>query len=343
MRQNKVTMQLAEILERDIGPTINLWPAVQQRVGGSSQPRKTIPRVAWAAGIALVVLLGAATVAVALSNMDRAAAVDEGVDAIYKSGLVTSVNQAQTIDGVTVTLDWVYADPMRVVVAYSTDAGQHENFRVGTYLESLTLSDGTSLEPMSGSGYVETNTQMADITSLLMPAQAQAGDALEARLVLQVMDDSALLEDSQETGLKMYHTKEIGSLNFDLHIPITPGRIFDVDQEVKAADRTVKLQRLLVAPSGVRADVCFDVPDSQAYEWTIVGDIRGGGKRIEGGATHPAEGDSLCQTSLFIGILPLNASSYTLRLTEIIGFQKDPPYEQKRISGPWVFRIANSQ
>ena len=341
MTQSNLSTKLADALEQGIGSSIDLWPAIQTQVRASKAPPRRVSRIAWASGIALIALLGIASVTVVLSLTERAAAVDAGIDAVYRAGLTTSINQSQTVGNVTVTLEWVYADPLRVLVAYSTDAGRQEDFRPGTYVESLSLTNGTQLQQIGGVGYVDTHTQMADISQLLMPDLPPGTDMLDGQLALRVNDESVLLSTDDSSELKMYRPEALSTLYFDVHIPITSARILLPEQQVSAANRTMRLERLSVAPSGVRADICFDIPSADTYDWQLVGEAQGGGKSIDYAATSLVDDDPTCRAVVFLEPLPLDASSYIVRITEIVGLPTERPEDDIiRIAGPWVFDVS---
>jgi hypothetical protein len=344
MSKDQLTAALTEILESDIDGSTDLWPAVRERVGVSKSNPTPVFRLAQAAAIAVIIIFGSVTAVVARSNLDRAASVDPEIDAIYQSGLITPVEQAQTIDGVSVTIHWVYADPVRVLVAYSTDAGGRERFRAGTTIESLLLADGTSLQPVIGTGYVASDTQRANIMSFVAPAEAASEGVLDGRLAVKVFDESAMLYIVRdENGAVLHESIEMGTLTFDVRIPVTAGRVFQEQQIISAEGQAVRLERLVIAPTGTSVDVCFDDPGIDGYQWTVVGEIITEGKTLYNNFSHRSEADPLCQTNYFWDIVSPDASFYTVRMTDIIGFKNEIPGEQRRISGPWVFAVDTQQ
>lgn len=354
MKQEKVSALLAETLEQDIDRSVNLWPAIRARAGAPARAARRSPRIAWSVGIALVALLGAAGVAIALSIQEKAASVDDGINAVYKGKMVTPVNQTQTIDGVTVTLDWVYADPLRVLVAYTTEAGNRKDFRPGTSLSSDSLLNGLKVEPVGGVGYVENNTHTSEISALIAPDLPEGAASIDAQLALRVTDDSALLNatdmpagaadspDAKQAQLALI--KDLGTLNFKVQIPVTPGHVFAPNQQAEASGVTVTLKRLIVAPSGVRADLCFAPPADGEFDWTIVGRVQGSGKNTDGAIQSSSKmaGEQSCEPVFFFASLPMDASSYTVTMTEVIGLPTAvPDSQQVRIKGPWVFTVDN--
>ncbi len=358
MSEQQLYRHLSEVLEQAVPDSTNLWPRIRRQMATSRPARRPIPRIAWALAVSLAVALalavGAVSGVVALSPVEQAAGVVYGMDDVYKAGLYTEINQSQQVGEIIVTISWVYADPNLVLIAYSQEGVTVPGYVSGVRRTSVIEASGIELTDVGGSGFDSFTIGMYQV-----PPELRAADELHLRLTFEgtrrpvPATPSVIPTTSPETRTGspasvfleptiMAPPEVIGTAAFDLIVPVTPGRTIEVGQEVQAKGLNVAVERIVLAPSSVYADVCFDVPDATNYEWFIWGELSTGFKTVDGFAGEITSGETrLCQSILFPDQLRMDAAHYTLRMREIVGFPLDDPEsnEQWRIAGPWVFRI----
>jgi hypothetical protein len=114
MDEQLLTQALREIAEQEIPDTMNLYPQI------AAQAEKTMLRAARARGawvlVAAAMLLLTAAAAFAVVRWQIS---DPGLEGAQAADLITPLDLEQTIDGVTVTLDYGYLDANRVSVGYT--------------------------------------------------------------------------------------------------------------------------------------------------------------------------------------------------------------------------------
>ncbi|MCZ7541054.1 MAG: DUF4179 domain-containing protein [Anaerolineae bacterium] len=159
MNERHIRQALVDIAEQEIPDTMaSLWPAVQEQLQ-MKKPRRVLraTRLGWVALIvALSLTISAATYAFYQLRQDG----DPGLTEIQDKNLVTEIGQSVTLDGVTVTLDWAYADAHRIALAYrlehAVSAGETAQRNVQPIdefpLGQLTDDQGVEFPPMFGGG-----------------------------------------------------------------------------------------------------------------------------------------------------------------------------------------------
>ncbi len=140
---------LHAIARREVPETVNLWPQLatylEQKESKIMQPS---PRVLW---MILLVLLALALVSGAAYALYNAFKGDAGLEAVSQAGLLSEQNvtalptplptptplppavplgEAQTLQGVTIRLDWVYLDELWQAIGFSV-SGLTEEQRLG--------------------------------------------------------------------------------------------------------------------------------------------------------------------------------------------------------------------
>lgn len=158
---------------------------------------------------------------------------------------------SQTKDGVTASIDWLYVDEARVYVAYT--------------ITGLDWPDGTQWDPMQ-----------LRISSTAIPDQAYSGagswNVTSAAAGMITGEANVLLVNG---GLNAEKTPRINvrvdlplegpsssvSFRFQYQVPVLNGTLIEhIDQTVVANDVSMTLNTLLVQPSYVEAELCFDMP-----------------------------------------------------------------------------------
>ncbi|MCC6612386.1 MAG: DUF4179 domain-containing protein [Anaerolineae bacterium] len=115
MDEREFSQLLLEIAEREVPDTMDIYPEVQERLRHSVR-RAARSRVSWTL-IAAILMLVMVVAVYAVDQLLQAG--DPGLEGADAVNLITRLDLSQTIDGVTVSLDYAYADANRVTVGYT--------------------------------------------------------------------------------------------------------------------------------------------------------------------------------------------------------------------------------
>lgn len=207
-------------------------------------------------------------------------AADENPIYPYYLPLVTKPNiPPQTINGVTVEIDWVYADESRVALHYT--------------ISGLDWPDGTFWDPMQ-----------ARITSAAIPERAFSGaggwnhgpvdqgiiTGTDDRLFWAGAVDAAQHpEVDLNVEIPVEGATSVGTFHFALDVPVLDGiKLEDLDQTVLANNISMTLKTLVLTPSHAEALICFQMPSP--VDWGLTAStITVGGREypFSGGGDMP--------------------------------------------------------
>ncbi|NLE99494.1 MAG: DUF4179 domain-containing protein [Anaerolineales bacterium] len=376
MKKHQVGDVLTEIVERDVPGSVDLWPGIRARLqptrrrsyrGTGLRLRWPAGRLGWAfAALAAFLLLSGMVYAVgpAVSRVFRMVPSWQYVE---EQGLVQDVHLSQTINGVTVTLEKVYADANQILIGYGISG-----LPDGVIQAEVTLTDekGTAFRELAGAGVTGTS----DLLDVSLPAGEGryvvafdgsgvegAPPELELHLAMHLVrpifvtpDATPVTVDGQEvespvavealTPLTVGERTTMGPFVFDFRAPFLPARVSEVQQTAHAAGIAIRLQRVVVTPSETRITLCFQPPAVDDWDWTVTGALRTGLTRnYHLGAEvrdrfEQADGQ-LCYVYGLLAPIEDRRGEWTLRVTELLGFEMKAPYRESRLAGPWVFRF----
>jgi len=135
----------------------------------------------------------------------------------------------------------------------------------------------------------------------------------------------------------------VGPFTFDFSVPFIPSRAIEVQHTVEVAGVAVRLERIVITPSETRAFLCFEPPDGDGKEWTPIARLDAAIARLDAAGesvpTVSETGEEGCYSCDFFAPLHDQRGEWTLTVTELVGFDLTPPYEQTRLAGPWVFHF----
>ena len=368
MKEQRVTQILEGIAEDEVPATLDLWPAIRAQVQPQRHPSRwarVVPatRLGWAF-LALVLCLAFGAVAYAVAPaVGRLFQQEPGLQHVEQANLVQELNLSQTVNGVTVTLERVYADANRIVVGFTIKDpdGQRDD------VHHLTLTDaaGTVFPGTTGFGV----TGRSDIFGVELPpgegAYVLAFDAsavegtpaeLDLRLVVEVRElvlptdtpgpsptSAGSPAEPQEPMVvelePMPQGAIVGTFTFDFSVPFIPARVAEVNQTVEAAGVAVRLERVVVTPSETRAYLRFDPPGEVETSWTSIVTLKAPGDEKGRSHFYSVDDDSPVHISGFLAPLYDRRGEWTLTVTELVGTELVPPYNDVRLAGPWVFRF----
>jgi hypothetical protein len=296
------------------------WVSIRSRLAGGAAGERPRPRHL---GRALVMIVAAMLVLTSAAYAYyRLQLSDPGLEAVLEAGLASTVDASHTMDelptaightpesggrqviaaqtneGVTVTVDWAYADGGRVAVGFSVRGlVLPDNVDPTLVLKSVHLSDslGTpydegalewSLEAGSEPGSFH-GTYVAYQQLLALPSdsvQLHLEIELGGHTVVVIPPDAPPLNGPPPTQY-VAAIAPIGIFGFDFELPIYEALIVHPDQTVEAAGITMRLETLTVNPSLSTARLCFTY--RALGDWVVDASLR-----IGDGPSVPADGFS---------------------------------------------------
>ncbi len=314
-------------------------PAVLVKPNRSVRSRK----VAAILPLIAVLLLTAAVVYAVGSLVQRAVQLDGGLS--LEAGQALDI--AQTMNGYTLTAEWIYADGNRLSIGLSAEA---------------TDSTQRTLEGISP----ETQVHLTDAGGLEYPFLTATGTGTEQNALGMVYSfaipdnapvntDSAfrLTVDLQLVGSDL-QPFTIGRFQYDILATITStARSFNLPQTTTASEIAVTLASIRVTPSLTRIETCFAVQDPEFSDWfpnvhLRIGnrDLNDGTVRIDGSSGTSSD----CRYTNFYVDLIDQEGTWQIEITELIGTRMltfdQPPVQpipsdsfERRITGPWQFTL----
>lgn len=282
---------LTEIAQQEIDSEMNLWPEIQSKLGKPvSQPRHTALRLLRvAAAIALLVVTTAAAYAVYQELVPGDPGLSEMNDEI------TQFDQTQPIDteigrnlNLQVTLQYAYADANRITIAYSATGEARAGDAVQIFVNP-TLTDSENRQytwlPVGGGGggggggsdpdeLVSFGTNgLANFDASILE---QVPETLDLNLKIEVAYTNAELRQENPSGMLF-----AGETVFSFTLPLARGRIMDTPLTVSAGGIEMTLQKVVVAPSMTRIEMCYPPLDDE-HLWTPYGTLEIGSEVVFG-------------------------------------------------------------
>jgi hypothetical protein len=259
-----------------------------------------------------------------------------GLGQTQQARLVRESNISQTRDGVTVTVQQVYADSNQIVIGFKVTSVDGQRYSFGG--AQLKDGAGNNLLGVIGTGY----NGPSNTPGLNLPA----GEGVE----VFAFDASRIQGTPSQIDLHltlMLHAlpptlgHEVGPFTFDLTAPFNPGRAIEIQKTVTNAGIDVTLERIIVTPSGARAHICYGLP-TRDRSWTLIAnlDIGDGRTQSAGLVRPPTRIGEICDRVYFRDARPEQFGVWTLTVTELVaGPPPTQPGEAMRVSGPWAFQF----
>ncbi len=278
MDERLITQALQEIARKEIPDDMNRLPEIQQQLGRFSRSAAR-SRTSWVVA-AVLAMLAVSIVAYAAARLLQTTPLDPGLQGASEADLLTVLNMDQTIDGVTVTLDYAYADSNRISFALSSEGTTP--WELAYRFGEMTLTDdaGHVFQTMfGGGGGGGGGTSDSALTNYSFSAQGSYDpsiltdepDTIHLRVELPVEQwrlggvNAEGLPNAESAPAQDVLEKKIGPFIFDFTVPFIHGQIVEPQPSVTASGITVRLDRLVVAPSMTRGVVCIDPASEPGY------------------------------------------------------------------------------
>jgi hypothetical protein len=352
----------------------DLWPSVRERVGAATTrgPRAARPsrrgtharprvRLGWAFALAALVLVGGAAYASGGIGdiLDRVFGAT--VPTVHVRDLATPVNEERSREGVTVSVDRVYADTAYVAVGYSVEGtdglAQRHGFRPMDISSWLRLHDpqetgreaGVGAE--GGGGYAIADGRWQGwapgAREPAPPEGSQVGAVLfEAPEGLRAGEEHRFRAEVYFDGITgrvqrdgAFEVERVGRPFFlDFEVPVREAPTIEVDQTVESGGVPMTLTEVVNSPAGTRAYLCFDPPEGK-YDWPLVKTgLFGRGRLADAPVYHTGDGALRegCATYKFDDALYDEPGRHSLTITEL---HAGDPSVRGSVEGPWRFRF----
>lgn len=343
-QERQIQHALHACAEQAIPDSVDLWPRIRAQAAATRQPARKATifplRLQPIALLLLVILLtgvgcaaGAAIQKVFFENM-------LGMSDVVAGGLIHEVNQSQTIDGVTVTVHSAYADARRLVLGISVRGdmgydyfiggveprvngvelrGVRSNRRAGSVWEIA--GNDSDAEPVPGFIYE------VDLVEDVLPAMAElsktrpVGNPAMVNVQLKLM-----VPDSYDNE----RFEPIGPFHFSFDLPVQPAHRLKLHQTSRDAGVAATLEDVLITPSLMQTQICFD-PDDSANRWnTEITAVRPDRLRIQSQAGIQLNAG--CLLSTFYGVQLDPSGAWTLTIDQLKS-------DTETINGSWSFKF----
>jgi hypothetical protein len=355
MKQEKVEEILIKIAREEGPGQVDLWPKIRQSVSPKQEnsKRRLIPhtRLGWAVFMTMILLLTTTAVFAVDSIVHRALQEDPGLESAQLKARGQEINQVNTINGFTVTLQWVYADDNRVAMGFSIQGPSEVSYNsINTARMQLTDDRGNIYPSFNGFGTPYETGSTALASSFSVPSAAKPlPETLKLHLSMYtvavdptrvVLLPTVAPGESKEQTLENSQPGPVsGPFTFDFDVKPQPGSVLALDQVVESHGIPMTLKNVSITPSETQGELCYggsDIQDWAPIFHLDVGTPLNWDKVSQGTISIPG---AACNTVHINAPLLDYKGLWTLTVSEIVGFAPDGSSTQKRLAGPWVFRF----
>lgn len=276
--------------------------------------------------ILLAVLTGALVVFTSAVHAQEADYSDPIMDAARAAGLVTEVDETQTADGISVTLDWAYADTQRIKLSYhvETPEGTTAADWFSPYLSSKITDDKGAVFSYASSVVIpgdspNKRTVILDFyTQALTPVEGSQDFTINNNYFDPTPESVNLTFEPQIGGFMveegMYSSDSsmvvgqevpaVGPFTFNFTLPLYAPVILNPTAIIEAGGVTMTLEQVLVTPTKTVARICYTLPDTR--DWFAEGVVNIGqnegyltGMALVGGKEAAMDAENRCHDMSF--------------------------------------------
>lgn len=355
MREHRTRQLLRECADEVVPREYDAWPAIRARIASAGPARRESgrrPRLRPGAALLVLIALFGTAAAINAPVLEEIFEWHPLLKRLRHEHLYHEIALRQTLNGYTVTLHGATADASNITIVYSvalppgmpSSGGQPTDGRLLTLHEPL-LTDGrgTVYRPIpgrtgSGSGSVETQVISFDASGVRgTPADLDLHLELTLALFEHVpfVDPPGATPPPGRPPSRPHWAPVAPPFAFDFRVPFAPGRIVEVGQSAASAGTTMTLQRVVVAPSLVRALICFQPPAGAGRGWALVADIDGVPAGAAGDVDLDAEGCAWYR--LADDPRAGETGPHALTVRELVETGAAAP---ARVAGVWAFRYV---
>jgi hypothetical protein len=207
------------------------------------------------------------------------------VSGLDKANLGSPLNVSQTVNGFTITLNRVYADPYFVLVNVTTSLASGKEINGVIDFGSLILKDSKGNKIPQGIFQFEKNSGW-----IWFYTGGEIGNGKELNLQLELSKLSVLVattsattvaaspeaqkgnDPTQPKEIKLGRTTIDGVFTFDLTVSLSPTRESSPDIETTVNGKKLKLEHVTVTPAGILMQLRMPEPIQEQLYATIITD-----------------------------------------------------------------------
>ncbi len=287
---------------------------------------------------------------------------DPLITAAREAGLLHELNLTQTLDDISVTLNWAYVDTQQLILNYTVTGADPLMLNASFAITPIVLRDAEGYQ-FSYSRAMPLPDATADSTTVTAHFYNQAIRQIAGSDQYEVVDDYFHTHFDRvpaEIALQMaltlggYEVPEwvitegvesaysvgddvpaVGPFTFDFTVPVTNSVELEPMETVEADGLAVTLEALSVAPTAAEARICYDMPDGR--DWlpeatlTIDGEI---GYMSGHGVTDMAQFENTerrCRNVSFSAFYDGSPTTLTLSLDYLSTSMQEGPADWERI------------
>ena len=350
MNEQQLKQVFRQIGQSQIPDTADIWPAVYERVSLQTQKRSGQRRIAHlrlrGALLTVVAVLLLTSAAYALGPLlQEMLNRDPALTPIMQNEGGQIINQTQTQQDVAVTLEWAYADENRASIFYTISPNREDRYELVE--NQLFTADGTLIPSFVGMVDMDQSTPT---DGYLFSYDLSSYQPQTTKLDLHL----SLLFKSAETD------ELLAPFEFQFSVQMDVARFAHPNQTVVFNDIPVTLQNVTVSRTEVTSLICFDNPNPEFNGWLPISqiDVHSENQTVQAVVGQQSILENGCVMNRYFPSLYEAQGSWTLTVTELVGFKPGKPFdentpsvfscpegeerseycgEQLRIAGSWAF------
>lgn len=330
MDKQALQQHLSEIAENEVFETMNLMPEIRAALERTAPPK---PKHVWRlANVAAATAIFAFSAAAVYAVYQEIRGGDPGLEAVNADNQIIFFDETHTVEGgepydLAVTLDYAYADANRITASVTANGMAPQSDQIAVYLNP-TLTDDAGNQyvwlPVGGGGGGGGGSSNSDE---LVPFSTGLTANFDASLLTDVPEElnlHLLVEVAYTTADDPMGMIFLGATTFDFTLPLNPGRVMDTPQTAEADSMDMTLQKVVVAPSLTRIELCYETTPENA-NWVPFGRLEIGGEVVTEGqfATagiggQPIESDDPCRAIIIPDALQDREGEWQLTIEGLV-------------------------
>ena len=335
--------------ERGVPERAVPWREIRKRVPAATFPtrrRRWVPRTRVGLGFAVLLVMLCGTVGFAATGWIDEILQDSAPE-IVEDNLGVPLNEKQTVQGVTFTLERVYADEGNVVVGYSIEG--FESWKKGyptAGLPKITDGSGQTFEYVGGGGIgtdpaydTEGGERLTELVFLEPSNKLDPSAKHDFRLGLKLNPEVGGRDGRDDSSGKT----EARTLLFDFQTPVHKLNTIEVGQTVEANGVPVTLRQVRNSPARTEATLCFEPPRDEELTWVPIVErpstSRSDVFTNETPYMQPPEKTTGCVAYDLFRSLHDDPGRHTITVTELQGRSETKVNPDETIEGPWTFEF----
>lgn len=248
---------------------------------------RAVQRLSRLAAMVALLLLGLTVTGLTAYAVYQLTQEDEGLIAIEEAGLATEINQALTIDGITLTVDKAFVDSSRMILWLSISGSEHSGSLLTSFMEpKISYSDGRAFGQNGGLSisYEKVGDVLYYLVTLYHEEPILSDGILPIRLdflrtdykTFDFPDDLDTMTQEQIDMANSHehdtHVQMPEGFRFDFELPVFAPIRLEPKQTIESAGIKMTLQEVLLSSSTTYVVLCHD--NSLGHEWELIAKIR---------------------------------------------------------------------